>query len=203
VFTSIDWDGKEIETSSPDIHLGYTQAIPRETLAAWGARAIVSGPAYLGDGSFDLVGDRKAFSWQDGVAKRKLARHLDTHVIHRMKERYKELRSEGAIRCDREDEVVLYEDRRIKAVGNTNASCGYFYLAAWLKPQTIDKLSSVEGHLDFLREQLGALPTEEEGRCEQMVETYLGCVFVLKYLQCIAEELDALGVGSSDSCAPD
>ena len=190
MFTSFDWDGSEIQTKKPSIFLAYERAIPRETLAAWGGRAIVSGPAYLGDGSFELVSNRQSFTWQDEVAKKALRRILDDSALEAMKSRYRELRKEGAIRCDREGEVVLYEDRQIKAVGNTNASCGYFYLAAWIKPRVLESLEDAREHLAALRQLLGALPTEEEGRSEQIVETYLGCLYVLKLLESIAGGLE-------------
>lgn len=190
MFTSKDWDGEPIQTKKPDIFLGLSSAIPLTTLAAWGGRAIISGPAYLDSSTFELPGNRQGFSFQCEIAKKRLKRILDSKVLQKMKDRFAELAAEGKIRPDSEQQILLYEDSTVKAVGNPNGSCGYLYLAAWLKDPVFDDLDSAQLHLAQLRQELGALPTEEEGRSEQTVQVFLGLLYVLKYLQGIAEELE-------------
>jgi len=129
-FTSTDFFGEAIVTDEPRLGFGYWVAIPQETEAAWGARAIFTRSA------MELLRDRQGHCYRSTSARDRLVDHLNNRgALRLMQKQYAHLCREGQIREDEENEVVLFEDEHVKAVGNTNASCGYFYVAAWLKPE--------------------------------------------------------------------
>ena len=140
------------EKGPQDLAWGLTEAIPPEAPASWGARAIL-GP----NGSVDLLHDRQDLWAKNPAEKKRLVGALNGGVISETRKasvrafeshglyilhgpvgvpRY----AKGAATLDDERyqhsgscEVVLYDDEVVTVVGNPRASCGYVYLAAWLK----------------------------------------------------------------------
>ena len=125
-----------------ELEYGY-KGFPQETAAVWGARAIAE------KGYMDLLIDRQGRAGRDVEKMAVLiqmlngtgdSRHKDAvGILSKMQLRYSELRRQGVIEGDKANDVVLYEDDRVKAVGNTNASYGYIYIAAWFKPEVSDE----------------------------------------------------------------
>ena len=120
--------GKEVRLDEPELAWGYHVLDP-DTPAAWGARFITQG-SYL-----DLVWDRQSTVWRDSEAMDELIELLNgpSGVIANIRGTYKTLQQRGDVRGDEANEFLVADGRRVKAVGNTNASFGYFYVAAWLK----------------------------------------------------------------------
>jgi len=129
------------ESTEPKLAWGLSWAVPEDSHAAWGARAIVEGTG------FGLLPDRQSIWSDDDAARKKLIAALNGPgepvfgALHHAQERVTALREAGTI-CgpngeggDLEQENVLYEDDAVKMVGNTNGSFGYLYIAAWLKPE--------------------------------------------------------------------
>ncbi len=107
---------------------GYNAGLPYHTDGAWGCRLIVTQ-----DGTTDFLADRTdAFGDDRG------------RLFDLLEAKYplKKLRSDVEaglktylISTRKADEVVLYEDDDMKVLGNSNASAGYFYVAAFLKSE--------------------------------------------------------------------
>ena len=116
---------------------GFRQAKEAGAAVAWGARAILER-----NGSFGLLWDRQ--SWVDLSGEQYTRFTGDTHVIQEvsnhlnsgpLREANKvcaEMVKEGRIKEDEPNEVILYDKHGTKVIGNTNASFGYLYLAAWV-----------------------------------------------------------------------
>lgn len=107
---------------------GYWKAYPSDSLAGWGCRAILNGHCV------DFVPDRQ--SWKgDKVFCRKLSRLLDGpgNGLDQIRQRVYELKSCGELLDNEEKEYVLVDNDEIIIIGNTNGSCGYLYLLAYLK----------------------------------------------------------------------
>lgn len=105
--------------SKLELSFGYGAGVPDGALAAWGARAIVGG------GYLDVPPDRISFSGE-AVPKAKLIEKLK--VVGPIK------LAEAKIREVKADEPVsLYEDEEFAVVGRMAG--GYFYLAAYIKPE--------------------------------------------------------------------
>lgn len=102
---------------------GYQAAVPETTMASWGARLIISG------GYADLLQDRQGCAGY-GPAITDLLAH-----INRVKplNNLNVMLKERTVQSDVAEEVTVYEDETVKVMGNSNASHGYFYIAAWLK----------------------------------------------------------------------
>ena len=118
--------GKEVRLDEPELAWGYHVLDP-DTPAAWGARFITQG-SYL-----DLVWDRQSTVWRDEDALNELVKLLNDGVLDTIRGAYKSKYERGDVRGDEAEEFLLADGRRVMAVGNTNASFGYFYVAAWLK----------------------------------------------------------------------
>lgn len=106
---------------------GYNAGLPEGVKAAWGCRLIVDMTGYTDylanrTGRFGEDADLDAlFAWIDSgameSARLEASRLLRASVMH----------------TRREGHFVLFEDETGVIVGNTNASAGYLYVAAWLK----------------------------------------------------------------------
>lgn len=110
--------------SDLSLRFGANALIPADVSAVWGARLIVSQ-----DGMVDLVHDRQSFAGDEKVGDvlcDKLNRSSWRSNLAEMLRNY-------AVRTDQAEDVTVYEDDSILVRGNTNGSCGYFYVAAWLK----------------------------------------------------------------------
>ena len=108
------------------LQYGAQWLVPDDAPAAWGARIIVSQ-----DGLVDIVWDRTDL---EGPRKKDLVNKLESNFpmdmlrqVIRSKLLAGEITTNGAI------DLVLFEDDELCVAGNTNGSCGYFYVAAWLK----------------------------------------------------------------------
>ena len=110
-------------TTTPHEGWGLTSAIP-ETAETWyGARWIVDMDGYV-----DIVPDRQNLK---GPRADDLAAWLDDsdvrgEISHMLKTR--QLHTRFAERC------TVLDDDTARFECNTNASAGYLYVAAWLKP---------------------------------------------------------------------
>lgn len=116
-----------------NLDYGYAPAIEAAQLdssrAIWGARAIAT------DGeSFDLVPGRASWYTEDVKARTALVNYLNNGVLDAAREKFAELKREHWDIHRTAKEYVLFEDDAVKVVGNTNASHGYLYLAAFIKP---------------------------------------------------------------------
>ena len=105
---------------------GLKNAVPDNAAIAWGARTI------LRDGYVDLVPDRHGFCPPHGKAVKAFALALE-NVLPQVYDRVKELCDQNIMMDDFAEQHTLYEDDELCVVGNTNASYGYLYLAAWKK----------------------------------------------------------------------
>jgi hypothetical protein len=95
--------------------------------AAWGARLIVDQTGFT-----DFVHDRQgAFGDESEMAA--LFAWLNMGSFDSAREKASVLLRRREMDTRGEREFVLYEDDKGKIVGNTNASAGYLYVAAWLK----------------------------------------------------------------------
>lgn len=104
---------------------GLVAEIPDGVAAAWGARAILS------YGKVDVLPDR-----QQPVGEEDARRRLGTLVnsnFGQVRDEVLRLCNRGLMIGNREQKHVLFENDEVIVVGNTNASYGYLYLAAWLK----------------------------------------------------------------------
>lgn len=101
--------------------------VPDDAKIVWGARAIQDpGPR------FSLLYDRQ--SWRGGPPEKRAQLVVYLNEIMKVAQlKYARFVMEDDIRRDTSNLVILYEDKCIKMIGNTNASHGYFYVAAWLK----------------------------------------------------------------------
>jgi hypothetical protein len=105
---------------------GAAELVPQGAKAAWGARMIIGQ-----DGRAELVGDRQHAVGDDNAAIDALLGHMNQ--IAKPVDKVREMLLASQIRTDEAAEVTVYEDEVIKVAGNSNASHGYFYIAAWLK----------------------------------------------------------------------
>ena len=116
---------------------GYASAIEAAQRggcsAIWGARAIATeGPG------FGLVPDRVSWYAGNEAERSALVLALNKGVLDACREKFEQLKSERWDIHRVAKEYVLYEDDALEVVGNTNASCGYLYLAAWVKPNDFE-----------------------------------------------------------------
>jgi hypothetical protein len=99
------------------------RAIPNGLPAVWGARLIWPG---------DLVYDRQDMIG-DEPARSELASWLNAGPLATALERMRSGDRAG-LSHHQNHVVVLYEDKRGVIKGSPQASYGYLYVAAWLKP---------------------------------------------------------------------
>jgi hypothetical protein len=116
-----------------DFTWGYAPAIEAAQMdscpAIWGARVIA-----IEDPGFGIVPGRVSWYTEDMDARRALVAALNKGILDACRERFAELKRDHWDIHRVAKEYVLYEDEAIKVVGNTNASFGYLYLAAFIKP---------------------------------------------------------------------
>ncbi len=112
------------------LRFGYNAGLPAGTVTAWGARAIVNQ-----DGTVDLVSDRQS-SMGDEAAVVALLAKLNAGINRAWIARAKELLRSGEMSPRVAGEFVLYSDEHVSVLGNTNASHGYLYVAAYPTPHS-------------------------------------------------------------------
>tara|TARA_Y100001963_G_scaffold146989_1_gene222680 strand:- start:835 stop:1230 length:396 start_codon:yes stop_codon:yes gene_type:complete len=128
MWTVTDEWGDAVPSEKPSLAWGYDVAIPETALAAWGARGIMDPGPSLG-----LLFNRQGWCYKTEENRKRLLKALNGGVLKAIKEKYKTLVDLGEIYSREANEVVLYEDDNVEAVGNSNGSFGYFYLSCWLK----------------------------------------------------------------------
>lgn len=109
---------------------GAHRLVPENAPAAWGARLIVNQEGWV-----DLVPGRQDAIGSDEAVKA-LLDQLNGGVNKVWMERLREQLVAGKIRVNQSADVTLYEDEALIVAGNTNASHGYFYVAAYLKEES-------------------------------------------------------------------
>lgn len=133
----------------PNLEFGYNAGLPLDAKFAWGARAI------LERGSFSLLPDRQSWypssasvpSWPSSTSVQgedinlyqenelgRLRLRLDGGLIAQARDEVSRLLRAHAMRSDERQEFWLAEDDLVIMLGNTNASRGYLYLVAFIKP---------------------------------------------------------------------
>lgn len=100
---------------------GYSDGVPEGALAAWGARGIADW-SYL-----DVPHDRTSFAGEAGPKARLIEKLKEKDPI-----RLAEARLLDGLRPS-DEPVKIYEDSEFAVVGRLFG--GYFYLAAYLKPE--------------------------------------------------------------------
>jgi hypothetical protein len=108
------------------LRFGYNAGLPAGTTTAWGARAIINQI----DGSVDLVHDRQSAIGDDAAVNALLSK-LNGGVNTAWIKRAGELLVTGELNTRVAKEITLYADQDVTVVGNTNASAGYLYVAAF------------------------------------------------------------------------
>ena len=106
---------------------GYAPAVTKEHAAYWGARTIWQGR------DWDILHDRQSMVATDKPTADRLARLLNAGPLKAAGKRLRELGNTFEADPSQADEVVLYEDGKVRIIGNANASHGYFYVTAQLK----------------------------------------------------------------------
>lgn len=101
---------------------------PDDVKAVWGARLIWP---------HDLVHDRQDLAAHDDEAKQALMAWLNgpgygNGAIAKMLDVLKAPASMGLV-YNGDEEITIYEDDKGKIIGSAQSSCGYIYVAGWLK----------------------------------------------------------------------
>lgn len=107
---------------------GYWIACPYPVRIAWGARAILEQ-----DGTFSLVYDRVDWNGVDSNSARTRKQFADliNGALPDIRNAVRSFVDAGTMQADEECEFVLFENEKLKVIGNTNGSYGYLYLVAF------------------------------------------------------------------------
>lgn len=105
------------------LRFGLRDAVPPDAPAAWGARLIYPD---------DLVWDRTDAVGHEDV-RRALLDYLRKEVRDLPFKKARERHNRGELHQSGVENVILYEDERVKMVGNPRGGSGYLYVAAWFK----------------------------------------------------------------------
>jgi len=117
------------KTYTRDLRVRWGLPAPMDARASWDARAIARW------GTLDIPWNRQQTTGDDALVEELLSM-LNGGILAKVRQEYRELADLGEVESDVANRVPLYEDSEIKVMGDTNASHGYFYLVAWLKPLT-------------------------------------------------------------------
>ena len=110
------------------INLSFGYRVPdTDAPAAWGARMIETG---IGD--LDYLHDRQGFYATDDDSKRELIRRLNNGGLEMIRLSYKDAYMRNQVSSREPNEILLVDTDKLQAIGNTNGSCGYFYVSAWI-----------------------------------------------------------------------
>jgi hypothetical protein len=115
---------------------GYNTPEAEGSPAVWGARAIW--PNRYGPFALDILHDRQSMRGEK-ADRDGLAYILNNGVLEAVQARMAAYERRGLVRSDTRNEVVLYDSGSVKVIGNSNASHGYFYVTAFIKPVDLDK----------------------------------------------------------------
>jgi len=114
------------------LRYGLSGVVPDDARAAWGCRLIVTQ-----DGHVDYVWDRSDIIYATEADRMELLNRLEIVMPPaRLWEAIGALLKSEVMstRVNREFDIQTL-DERIQIRANTNGSCGYCYIAAWLTPQ--------------------------------------------------------------------
>ncbi len=117
------------EATDVKLMYGLNDAVPATAKAAWGCRAIVT------TSGVDFVRDRADCVGSDPADRAKLLATLNERCGRKWIAEADALLAAGWLRSDHAETLTLWEDDVAKVVGNTNASRGYLYVAAWMKEE--------------------------------------------------------------------
>ena len=101
--------------------------LPERITTGWGGRAIDGGV-----NGFSLLWDRQSAKGDMGIRK-DIADKLNGGAMKAAMDVWAHLYKEGEVSQSEFEEVTLYEDPTFIVRGNSNASHGYVYVAAWFK----------------------------------------------------------------------
>lgn len=116
-----------MEYTINEFAFGYHPVVTGDHRAYWGARTI-----WQGGRSWDILPDRQGWRATDEGALKRLSALLNGGILKEAEKRLGTLGNTWEVSPSREGEVVLFEDARVRVVGNSNASHGYFYVTAIL-----------------------------------------------------------------------
>jgi hypothetical protein len=111
---------------------GQDSIVPTTALAAWGARLIVDQDGYV-----DFVHDRTGCAGEDReTIINTLCEELPLHPYKpgSLIERISDLLRRGEMQTREVHDFLIHDSDKIEVHANTNASAGYCYVTAWLKP---------------------------------------------------------------------
>ncbi len=108
---------------------GLGREAPENATAVWGARAI-----FNRGGLIDIVPDRQGIDRGAPPERKRLIAALRA-ADKAIRAKARALSQTGDLEPDTRNRVVLYEDAGLIVIANTNASYGYLYMGAWLKPE--------------------------------------------------------------------
>jgi len=151
---------------------GYNCELPEGWRAKWGARCIwpqgyaygVSGGVSGGVTPLDILHDRQSwYSPEGGEADQQALRTLLNRcgLLKVIQARMVAYVRQRHVTTSEANEVVLYENDFVKAVGNSNGSYGYFYLTVYIKPPPDLTKLIVENEPDRATEQGGKVWSNE------------------------------------------
>jgi hypothetical protein len=106
----------------PRLAWGLARAVPEDALGVWGCRAIVTQ-----DGFVDLVPDRTDQAGSEIIFDILTAEFPTA----KLRQTLGDMLRSGQVNTRRAGQFDIYRSSRLVVVGNTNASAGHCYLAAW------------------------------------------------------------------------
>jgi len=106
---------------------GYAPVVTGQHRAYWGARTI-----WNGRGDMDIVHDRQSILATDKATADRLVTLLNGGVLKAANKRLDALANRWEVTPSGSNEVTLYEDERVRLIGNCNDSHGYVYVTAQL-----------------------------------------------------------------------
>jgi hypothetical protein len=110
-----------------DLKVRWGLPAPTDARASWDARAIAR------RGTLDIPWNRQQTTGDEALVN-ELIEKLNGGILAHVHKEFKEMCDLGEIWSHIAERVTLYEDNEVKVMGDTNASHGYFYMVAWLKP---------------------------------------------------------------------
>jgi len=105
---------------------GYSPAVTKTHRAYWGARTIWKGREW------DILHDRQSVAATDKPTADRLVALLNGGALKAAQKRLMEMANRWEVTPEEANEVVLYDDAKVRIIGNANASHGYFYVTAQL-----------------------------------------------------------------------
>lgn len=105
---------------------GQDYLVPETSPGAWGARMIVDQRGHV-----DFVPDRQGAAGDSDRVFDALDERLPLPVL---REKISNLLRSGEMQTRVAADLRLYDDDVVEVHANTNASAGYCYVTAWLKP---------------------------------------------------------------------